>query len=821
MAYFGNVREEELKLKVGEAFFSNYDRTAILGNVDFCVAAKTTNPDQLTFDFERESFLWAEAKRGSVDLLDALTQLVLTIGKAKTFDRFLPPFFLGAFDADKISFVSYSDVIDVFYRSDFNWNVTPSDHTTKEFQLVRELIEKTIACNKYTFYFADDAELLAQFIKQNFKTNKHNVSCIRITKNNFVAVYFKWRKVVMPTIAINWESAKAKGILDADFYLADLLSEHDLTLKDKLNVILRKKHYKLNRQIDELGLSNSSSADFTDDQAKHIEFWNRYVRPPKREYWDYIIERRDLLIPPDVRERKGSFFTPAIWVEKAQEYLADVLGEDWQDEYYIWDCCAGTGNLEAGLVNKYNIWASTLDKSDVDVLLERIANGANLLPSHVFQFDFLNDDFAILPEGLQDIINDPEKRKKLVIFINPPYAEHGNAKQKTYVKAGKNKDKVAKETKVYEESKNIIGSGARELFVQFLFRIYKYIPGCIIGNFSTLKLLTSQNFAKFRLFFLAKLCKVFIVPSYTFDNVNGKFPIGFFVWDTTIRDAFKEIVADIYEESDLFIGNKTLKRSSSFCIDWIKHYYDSDHNQLAFFRTDGSDVQHNDGVFLTLKLSPNDIKQHFYMIITEHNILPFCVYFTARHCIANSWINHNDQYYWPIMDYENDNDFQTNSLAFTVFASKNNIKSADGVNHWIPFREEEVEAKDKYASHFLLDYMSGKWQPEKTEEANDADLFGNKESATHKPLEFTPEALAVFDAARELWRYYHKQEDSNPNASFYDIREYFQGRNARGIMKPDSSDATYMALLDAFKLAYKNLSAQIEPKIYQYGFLLK
>jgi len=135
--------------------------------------------------------------------------------------------------------------------------------------------------------------------------------------------------------------------------------------------------------------------------------------------------------------------------------------------------------------------------------------------------------------------------------------------------------------------------------------------------------------------------------------------------------------------------------------------------------------------------------------------------------------------------------------------------------------KEEVEAKDKYASHFLLDYMSGKWQPEKTEEANDADLFGNKDTDSHKPLEFTPEALAVFDAARELWRYYHKQEDSNPNASFYDIREYFQGRNARGIMNPDSSDATYMALLDAFKLAYKNLSAQIEPKIYQYGFLLK
>jgi hypothetical protein len=64
-----------------------------------------------------------------------------------------------------------------------------------------------------------------------------------------------------------------------------------------------------------------------------------------REYWDYIIDRRDLLVPQNIRERKGSFFTPQKWVALSQQYIADVLGEDWQDEYYVWDCAAGTGNL--------------------------------------------------------------------------------------------------------------------------------------------------------------------------------------------------------------------------------------------------------------------------------------------------------------------------------------------------------------------------------------------------------------------------------------------------------------------------------------------
>jgi len=78
----------------------------------------------------------------------------------------------------------------------------------------------------------------------------------------------------------------------------------------------------------------------------------KYERPPLEEYWDYIINRRDLLVPQDIRERKGSFFTPRQWVELSQKYIGDALGDDWQDEYVIWDCAAGTGNLLAGLTTK-------------------------------------------------------------------------------------------------------------------------------------------------------------------------------------------------------------------------------------------------------------------------------------------------------------------------------------------------------------------------------------------------------------------------------------------------------------------------------------
>ncbi|MBR5160651.1 MAG: hypothetical protein IKW80_03420, partial [Thermoguttaceae bacterium] len=439
-----NIREEELKNKVAQDYFGDYDTTKIIGNIDFCIAKVTekTKGEQQTFFedlYEVQSLFWAEAKKGAKkDVFESLVQLILTIGKSRVYENRLPPLFLGAFDAEKIVFIPYLSIAGVFVQNDFNWNVTPSDHKTKEFQQVYRTVKIDLANNARLFHFGEDDSQLRKFIKANFKLGRSGVQSINITKNNFTTIYLKWLKHVKPTIDIDWDKAKKSGILDADFYLADLLSKDNESIKDSLNVLLHSDHYVMNRGVDEMGLKLTSTIAFSDNQKAYREFWNVYNRPPRKEFWDYIVQRRDLLTPQDVRERKGSFFTPQQWVELSQQYLADVLGENWQDEYYVWDCAAGTGNLLAGLTNKYNIWASTLDQADVDVMYDRIDNGANLLKSHVFQFDFLNDDFDSdkVPADLKTILSDPKKRKKLVIYINPPYAEATTAT--TVTKTGSN-----------------------------------------------------------------------------------------------------------------------------------------------------------------------------------------------------------------------------------------------------------------------------------------------------------------------------------------------------------------------------------------------
>jgi hypothetical protein len=179
------------------------------------------------------------------------------------------------------------------------------------------------------------------------------------------------------------------------------------------------------------------------------------------------------------------------------------------------------------------------------------------------------------------------------------------------------------------------------------------------------------------------------------------------------------------------------------------------------------------------------------------NLISGCIYFAVRLCIEPTWINDRDQFYFPNDGYKADTEFQNDCFIFTLFHGQNRISSRDGVNHWIPFTEKEVDAREKFNSHFMIEFLKGKT------------LSG--------------EATAVLDAGKELWKYYHTKIKNNKtvsvNASYYDIREYFQGRKESGTMNTKSTDETYNALLAALRDALKTLSAKIQPMVYEYGFL--
>jgi len=151
-----------------------------------------------------------------------------------------------------------------------------------------------------------------------------------------------------------------------------------------------------------------------------------------------------------------------------------------------------------------------------------------------------------------------------------------------------------------------------------------------------------------------------------------------------------------------------------------------------------------------------------------------------------------------------------------LFHGKNKIKAHEGTNHWIPFTEDEVGCEKRFDSRFMSDYIAGKIVIEK-----ENDLIENNMKQKKERLQFSTEATAIFDAGRELWKYYHAQKNININASFYDIREHFQGRNEKGAMKTKSTNKTYNELIATLRDKLKVLAEKIKPKVYEYGFLLE
>ncbi|BAW47743.1 hypothetical protein HPF21_1341 [Helicobacter pylori] len=810
---FSSLNEEPLKNHIKAEFFKDKKFLYSGDKIDFILSYK--HPNAIL------PILWGEAKRGNFDDLDkAFTQLLLTIGKHKLYTHHTPPY-LCAFDAFRMEFIAFDDAItSFFYQSGIDFSITPSNHNTEGFKHALDAFKAMSKSHKFVFNFKTQSQECKEFIENNLNSS-HLLNKIPIDKNNFFTIYQKWFEAVKPTIDIDWEVAKTKGILDADYYLADLLSDGDKTIIEKLQTILSSSYYKLKRGVNELGKIDFMEVGFTDGQQAHQEFWNIYERPPKVEFQAFILERRDLLVPSDVRERKGAFFTPKIWVEKSQEYLAKALGQDYQENYIIWDCAGGTGNLLNGLTNKANCFLSTLDSNDVAIVKElATANKLNLLENHVFQFDFLNDDFNKAPKSLQEILKDKEKRKKLIIYINPPYAEAGNKAKMSGT--GKHKDLVARGNLICKKYKDELNKANNELFAQFFMRIYMELDGCIMASFSKLKYLNSSNFKKFREVFKAKFLEGFMVPADSFDNVKGQFPIGFLVWDTATPPLkpTNAINLEVFDSLGKFLGYKNIVNENVKNIHmWLKQKEKIENMEiLGYIDTPTPDFQGSPSVAIIN--NKNSSKRHsVYFAIASSNILFGSVFFSIRHCIKATWQNDRDQFYAPYDDaFQDDSEFKNNCLTFMLFYTQNRITTTQGTNHFIPFSETEVNAKERYSSHALLDFLKGKIK----EEGDSLFLNAKKEN---KPLEFSLCASRVFDAGKEIYRHYHTQASTNPhynaNASLYDIKEFFQGRNAQGKLNPPvkAKDTYYKQLYANLQDALKDLAKEIQPKVYEYGFL--
>ncbi|TDN39901.1 hypothetical protein E4631_24340 [Hymenobacter sp. UV11] len=751
--------------------------------------------------------VWFEAKEGHKHSTYAMfTQLMHYVQQALNKGEYVPPL-LAVIDTQKAAIMKSADVIPFLAKKTIKWGKSASGYTQEALDAVSAYIGTYFVSFKIETHEDEFISTIRSAIASG------DIIRVAITPDNLKQVFDKWVTLIgQEILAVAPEEY-------ALLFFADIMSDGTVSTHANLPAEL------LHRNGKPIFALGGKLYELSSHEG-YRRFWAIYHRPPDAAYRNYLLERRDSLIPLDERSFKGAYYTPLHVVDKAYDKLAEVLSKNWQREYVVWDMCCGVGNLEVKHSNHRNIYMSTLDVADVDVMKATKTCAA----ATRFQYDYLNDDIAAdgqldysltnkVPAGLRKAI---AEGKKMLVLINPPYAESGDtlgSDAKTKVAA----TKIAASMKSY-------GYASRELFVQFLVRIGREIPTATIAVFSKMKYVNSSNFETFREKWRATYLGGFVVHSKAFEGLKGEFPIGFLVWQTKANmelPPIAEIEVGVLNKRAEPIGEKMFSNVSSHYIlnNWVNRPKPNTQPALPLKNAvlpavKTSDVRGkfwSDGAIGQMLCDSND-PQHAgqrtaifsstyssagAFFINPENLWQVAIIFAVRRLVKPTWLNDRDQFLQPSEPLTDE--FKTDCLVWMLFSGSNLTASANGlhwngqdwriVNHFIPFTEAEVGAPDPFESDFMVQYLEGKT--------------------------FSTEAQAVLAEAKKLWRSYFGHTDSRsvrdalklnrPDVGWYQVRKALDARNASGDFLP-------VPFLP-FQQAYKTLTEKLQPLVYDLGFL--
>ena len=367
--------------------------------------------------------VWFEAKdTGKTSTYAMFTQLLHFVQDALNKGEHVPPF-LAVIDTQKAAIMRSADVIPFLSKKTIKWGKSASNYT----QEALDAVSSYIGTHFVSYRIETHEDEFISTLKAAITSGE--IIRTQITPDNLKQVFDKW---------VNMIGVEIIGVEKEDYallFFADIMHDGTISTHENLPAELLHKNnspvFSLDGKLYELG-----------SKEGYRRFWAIYHKPPKSEYRNYILERRDSLIPVDERSFKGAYYTPLDVVDKAYDKLSETLGSNWQKDYVVWDMCCGVGNLEIKHSNHRKLFMSTLDAEDIDVMKAT----KTCVAAERFQYDFLNDDIdeagkidydisKKLPNGLRKAILE---KKKILILINPPYAEATNSANASLSKKGDN-----------------------------------------------------------------------------------------------------------------------------------------------------------------------------------------------------------------------------------------------------------------------------------------------------------------------------------------------------------------------------------------------
>ena len=414
------------------------------------------------------------------DLCKVLCQSVFYI--KKFYDKgIVPPSTIFVGDRNECTAIHVNDLID-YLDLDIDWRVAPSSaHTITEL-LVRLVKDENIKP------FVFDSNHFEQCIDKIKDLTDNVQRKVLVTDKNITEVFRYFEEKVLGKVKLTTNEK-------ANLFVQILVNKDDNFLHP-----VSKRKTVMTKSFGEVPIVSREGFE-----SFFAHFASSYS-PSQKHKLAAVVDR---IVEDTTRRRQGEFFTPAIWVDKAHEYIASVYGDDWKEKYVVWDPAWGTGNLTRDYQFK-ELYVSTLNQSDIDTANQMGYNSEAVK----FQYAFLNDDYEKLPEGLRKAI---EGGRQIIVLMNPPYME-------TSDKTGKSE--MTKVSSIMNDCG--LGDASSQLFNQFIFKIQSLSTQIHICQFTKPTFYTYPNYKTLRNYVFQNLvfCGGFVMNANEFNDVKS-WPLTF------------------------------------------------------------------------------------------------------------------------------------------------------------------------------------------------------------------------------------------------------------------------------------------------------
>lgn len=708
-------------------------------------------------------------------------------------------------------FVMHSNDLLKYLDWDVNWKIAPSEAYKKCPEMVLGIVEDE-SINPYVFWIDKDFDFKAVIEKiHNLCENVKRY--VRITEHNISSIFEYFRDRVL----------LKKDALTANELVTVFIG---LITNDDTYYLHPKKKNTLITPNGNIPVNSASFASFFDQYA-------REYTPQERMNFTAIADR---LLEDTTRRRQGAFFTPTKFVDFAHRMIEKELGDNWRDEYVVYDCCCGSLNLTRDYRFK-ELYCSTLNKGELEL-------GSRYNPEATkWRMDFLNDGDECLDKGLIKVF---EQNKPIVFFINPPYG--------TACTYDNNSKSGTNNTTIRDEMNETKFGGSENLQHQFMYRITKIVQKYHLTNayfalFSNPIWLSGSKQGKFLKNFSSQWeCKdAYLFQASHFADVSGAWGISLTLWKsdnqaTTITEYNMKLI-DILDDGSIdVVGHHIIYNSAFFnkASDWVKapirklettNSYPATTSGLSLKENNvrASGIVSQLGYCLNNSNSIQDNQQKVAMFSTTYgnghghgickeNFTRCTALFTARKLIENTWINHADEYLAPNENHPDYKRFEADSIVYSLFENKSNQTSM----RQITYKGKLYDIPNEFF------WMSKDTMMDLANEHHDDFMFNDARTTSKERYVFTllqkPEIQQYLsDTAKQLismatemtiksMKYRTLFESDHPDYHIHTWDAgYYQLKNLWKEYLPED--------FKRFRELFKSFGNELRPLVYSLGFL--